>query len=553
MPVDSDYLYDALLAHNYLPMVKEHRDETPSLFSTETFSAAAGDEIAGLFAAFGDRHVRRRDGFDQIEYRTTRFNNVARLMHIPHPMPYAVLCQQLRDSWGEPTLNRICNSPNSKVKPEQHEDGRLFKSDEYEDRPTGRVVVMGREDGVTEATSLLKQTVGMFYFVEADISSCFPSIYSHALSWALVGHDFAKQHRGFRHDGLWFNQIDKRQRTLKRCETLGVPVGPATSNIACEVVLYPVDEALRAKGYIFTRHIDDFRCYCETREKAEAFVRDLEKELSRYLLGLNAKKVKIEPLPRSGVAPWVLDVRHRLPLGRWASGRQVVDCLDYAVSLNRLEPDGSVVKYAVRALSGKLFPDSRKVFAHYATNLAVHVPVVLPILCDAAARPGCEFDAGHLSILLRRHVEYRRSDAVGWTVCLHGLAGVPVALADAQAIVDSRDCMSMAALLALGQHVDLVKAFVGTLAPTDHYLLDQYWLLIHELSRLNELPAGGALDGYRAETGLDSLANNDVTFLRSIEEVKAIGRRIQVEEDNEDDHDDEPPRDDGPIDENVPF
>lgn len=164
MPVDSDYLYDALLAHNYLPMVKEHRDETPSLFSTETFSAAAGDEIAGLFAAFGDRHVRRRDGFDQIEYRTTRFNNVARLMHIPHPMPYAVLCQQLRDSWGEPTLNRICNSPNSKVKPEQHEDGRLFKSDEYEDRPTGRVVVMGREDGVTEATSLLKQTVGMFYW-----------------------------------------------------------------------------------------------------------------------------------------------------------------------------------------------------------------------------------------------------------------------------------------------------------------------------------------------------------------------------------------------------
>jgi hypothetical protein len=279
----------------------------------------------------------------------------------------------------------------------------------------------------------------------------------------------------------------------------------------------------------------------------------LERELSRYLLGLNAKKVKIEPLPRSGVAPWVLDVRHRLPSGRWASGRQVVDCLDYAVSLNRLEPDGSVVKYAVRALSGKLFPDSRKVFAHYATNLAVHVPVVLPILCEAAARPGCEFDARHLSILLRRHVEYRRSDAVGWTVCLHGLAGMPVALADAQAIVDSRDCMSMAALLALGQHVDLVKAFVGTLAPTDHYLLDQYWLLIHELSRLNELPADGALVGYRTETGLDSLANNDVTFLRSIEEMKTTGRRVQETEDAEDNGDNQSPQSGGLLDENVPF
>lgn len=476
MPVDKDYLYDALLAHNYLPMVKEHRDETPSLFSTESFSATAGDEIAALFDKLGNHHARRKDGFDQIEYRTTRFNNVVRLMHIPHPMPYAHLCQQLRESWHEVTLNRICDNPNSKVKPEQHEDGRLFKSDDYEDRPTGRVVVMGREDGVSEAVALLSDSAGKFYFVEADISSCFPTIYSHAIPWALVGHDVSKQNRG---PGLWYNQIDKRQRTLKRCETLGIPVGPATSNIACEVVLYPVDESLRSKGYVFTRHIDDYRCYCETRERAEEFVRDLERELSRYLLGLNAKKVKIEPLPRPTVSPWVLDIRSRLP-GRWASDRQVLDCLDYAVSLNRMEPDGSVVKYAVRALSSKLTTDSRRVFARYGVNLAVHVPVVLPILCEVASRPGAEFDAGHLSVLLNRQVQYRRSDAVGWAVCLHGLADIPIAAPDAQAIVDSRDCMSMAALLALQQHVVLVKGFVATLPAMDNYAMDQYWLLIHE-------------------------------------------------------------------------
>ena len=512
MTVDADYLYTALLGYNYFPMVKEHRDETPSLFSSESFSTDAGDVLVGL-----SQGVRKGGGFDQIEYRTTRFNNIARRMSIPTPMGYARLARQLRDSWGEPSLHRICDNPSSRIRPEQHEDGRAFRSSEYEDRISGRVVIMGKDDAITEAEHLIAASMGKFYFVEADISSCFPSIYTHALPWALVGIEQAKKHKGARHKAIWFNQIDERQRMLKRNETLGVPVGPATSNIACEVVLYPVDQAMRDKGYIFSRHIDDYRAYTRTREEAEAFLRDLERELSVYLLTLNAKKINIEALPRPLVSQWVLDLRSRLPKSKRASPRAVTDYLDYAVSLNRHEPDGSVVKYATRAISGKLYGASKAMYCQYVLNLAIHVPVVLPVLSEVVKYSGVVFDDLALARLLARHVEYRRSDAVGWTAYLYKLTAATMPRDAARAIVDSQDCMSMAALLAIRQHERLVSTFVASLDPNDNYCLERYRILLHELHIRGMLPADGRFDSYVAETGLSVLRDHRVSFLSTAE------------------------------------
>lgn len=43
----------------------------------------------------------RYTGYDQIEYRGTRFNLVTRLFHIPHPSPYVFLCQCLSEHWDK--------------------------------------------------------------------------------------------------------------------------------------------------------------------------------------------------------------------------------------------------------------------------------------------------------------------------------------------------------------------------------------------------------------------------------------------------------------------
>ena len=84
---DKDFVYNALLRYNYLPVGKKHPDDIPfPVFSTENLTPDIANELLGRYARI--RHGKEKvTGYDQIEYRTTRFNLVTRLMHIPHPAP----------------------------------------------------------------------------------------------------------------------------------------------------------------------------------------------------------------------------------------------------------------------------------------------------------------------------------------------------------------------------------------------------------------------------------------------------------------------------------
>lgn len=103
--------------------------------------------------------------------------------------------------------------------------------------------------------------------VKADISQCFPSIYTHAISWALVGKSTAKKHRGIKE---WYNQIDKACQNMRDGETHGLLIGPHTSNLISELILTTVDNQLKSK-YKYIRKVDDYTCYVEKYEDAESF------------------------------------------------------------------------------------------------------------------------------------------------------------------------------------------------------------------------------------------------------------------------------------------
>lgn len=514
MPVDKDYLFEGLLGHNYFPMVKEKRDDIPPLFSSDALTPEIADKlIAQQVAALRGDEERRKSGYDQIEYRTTRFNNAKRLMHIPCPGAFARLCGCLRDNWDK--IDWICSNDASQVKPEVHEDGRVFSAEECSSEsdagPTvmgGRIFVMEKDRFPDEAERHLDMSFGAKYFVEADVASCFPSIYTHAIPWALVGHDVSKANRD---NAEWFNQIDSRQRHLKRNETHGVPVGPATSNIINEVILGKVDEALTRAGYKFVRYIDDYKCYCPSRDKADEFLRDLERELGKYLLLLNTKKIKVEELPLATKSEWVVEMAARLPAGDKATPREVIACMDAAMGLQGRFPAGSVIKYAARSLSAKLSGDSVGIFVKYLLQVAADTPIVLPILADVVRRHGHIVAVSHLDAILERQLLFRRSDSACWTLYMYGLCAVAVSDALADEIIKSRDCMAMAALLAIKQHEGKVTDFVKGLSTAIPYDIDQYWLLVHE--RQAAVPDAWC-SAYAEAMGLKLLADEGVSFLR---------------------------------------
>ncbi|MCK4735054.1 MAG: RNA-directed DNA polymerase, partial [Methanophagales archaeon] len=195
----------------------------------------------------------RKGGYDQIEYKLTRYNNVSRPLSIPHPIAYAKLCHSLHDNWEK--LEYITQTKNSLNIPKEHSDGRI--------------IIMEYENTKEKIKRHIKLSFNKKFYVYTDISNFFPSIYSHSIPWALVGFDVAKKDRD---QDKWFNKIDFYQRITKRDETNGVPIGPASSNIICESILARVDNRLKNEGFEFIRFIDDYTAYFATYEKAEEFI-----------------------------------------------------------------------------------------------------------------------------------------------------------------------------------------------------------------------------------------------------------------------------------------
>ena len=490
---DKDYVYNALLRYNYLPVGKLPPDEIPSqVFSTEDFTPDIAHEM--LRRCGGGRST----GYDQIEYRATRFNNVTRLMHIPHPLPYAHLCECISDNWDK--LSHICENPNSGLKPARHDNGQLIMRD-YEHI---------EDEQSPDLKSRLEISTGKFYRVKADISSFFPSIYTHSIPWVIVGQQKAKSNRN---SNEWYNKLDKIQQNLKRKETQGIPIGPATSNIISELILYEVDKVLRKSRYQFTRYIDDYECYCETREQAESFIPDLERELRRYLLDLNARKVGTEELPLGFQAQWVIALRNPLPSKKKPGDRDIMSFLDSAVDLQKRYPEGSVLKYAARTLanSKKFDKDSATFFLEYLIAVAVHTHSVLPILCQIAKKynigSGLKIDS-----VLKQAIKFQRSDAICWCLYFMGICNIAVSSELAQAIIETKDCMSMGMLIALNQHQEKVVGFLDNrIDSCSEYNCDRYWILIHELA-----PACSQFNYYRGASGLKFLRDNNVRFIKPI-------------------------------------
>ena len=378
----------------------------PPILSSRTFSKFAADALRQ------QQYRRPKDfrGYDAIEYKLTRFNGVPRVFSIPHPTAYAELAFCIYENWTR--LDHIASNQNSLLRPRKHGDGRLF--------------IMGYEQRGTNTRRILNSLLGKRFLGGTDISNFFPSIYSHAIPWALVGRSTAKKNRG---PNRWFNKLDKAVRWTKRNETQGISIGPATSNILAEVILERIDRTLR-RNFEYSRFNDDYTAYCKTEDEAVSFVSHLRKELAEYKLTLNINKTTYSPLPRALEDDWVSDLTIALPRGDRISSYDAISYLNYAVKLAKQSPDGSVLKYALRALLGRNLDSGAKIdVLRYALYLSFHQPVLLPLLRNSfptsrVRRQDFPYSR-ELQMLAYEHSRFDRSDAVSWALYFSNKYQVP--------------------------------------------------------------------------------------------------------------------------------
>jgi len=457
--VTSDFLKTALVKHNYFPSQKENSEELPPIFKTTDLDDVIVRDIIAL------PFNRAGMCYDQIDYRATRFNNVSRPMSIPHPKPYLNLVDQLSSHWNE--YNFISTNEKSVVRPRRHDDGR--------------VIIMDYESNYQRTRNQLSGSFGTKYIVRTDIKNFYPSIYSHSVPWALVGVERAKRERN---PNLWFNQIDQKIRSVKRGETNGVPIGPATSNIVSEILLHTIDEKLSEDYPHHIRYIDDYTSFHETREKAENFVIDLEKYLAEYKLILSINKTSIVEQPVSLSDDWVSDLTTRMPNEEIIKSASAIRFLDYANQLRQKHPDGSVLKYAVKSIINKLDVKAESPVLDYIFNTAIKFPIVIPIMEKIFnVRPSrmTPTRKAKIKVLLEEHIKYNRHDMVCWLLFYVLKYKIRLNQDIRKAIIESEDCLSKYLLLLKYNDDQLLISEIKRIANSnDKYLWDINWLLVYE-------------------------------------------------------------------------
>lgn len=470
---DERHFFEGLTRWNYFPNQKANASELPPSISTRQFTP----EVAILLAGSDQPRVRRRLGFDLVEYRSTRYNNVPRVLGLIHPAAYAALAVELHANFEK--LEAIKTNLFSAIRPDRHHDGRIL--------------IMNYENQETKMAQTAKESFGKKYRAHTDISNCFGSIYTHSLEWATRGFEETKRNMAAKPaDQIlhWTDSLDKVLRSTKRNETFGLAIGPASSSIAVEFILGAIDLKLSAQGFKYTRYIDDYSALTDSKEDAQKFIRALSRELGAYKLTLNLSKTLICELPEPLQASWVSELMSSMPSQQkddggvsYLSTAEALRFLDLAVRLNNATPDGSVIKYAVSAISHRVNGSCANIVFDYVLNLCWHFPILLPFL-EKIDIDETQFEVEEISKKLNSiaitNSLHRRSDGIAWALYyLRGISSQPSPEA-ISAIFQSGDCVGLAMLSKFETGLPRVMEFVEALPPGE-YSKDEYWLVLYEL------------------------------------------------------------------------
>lgn len=356
--LSSNELYERLLAYGLFT------DKLPPIFSSVDFYNYCQNESP----SFSDSRKQ------YIYYESMRNINVPRPLGIPNPMAYQKLCRCLSDNW---------------VKLKQHFEkqtlGQSYKISRIHIRKRNNSNTLfsmnysnWKMDDMPEPNLL----IGKRYLVKADISTCFPSIYTHSIPWALAGKAVAKEHS--RNKREWYNQIDHYTQNCKNGETHGLLIGPHASNLLSELILTVVDKNLYDKGWRYIRNIDDYTCYVESTEAGQKFLSELSGELRQFDLTLNFKKIEIQKLPVASVEKWVRKI-NSIFIIRQNKKLNFIDTrayLDLSIELMQKNKDNSaILKYAIKVLSSKkLTPNAKDYYIKTIFHLSLLYPYLISLL-----------------------------------------------------------------------------------------------------------------------------------------------------------------------------
>lgn len=474
-------------------------EKVPPCFTSKGLAQLAAASYAGIF----DDPSKLKDSVektshDYIRYEAIRDINIPRHLGIPHPESYALQALAIKKHWEE--IKAHCAKPSPAVSRihVRHVGGGCIFEMSYK----GVERYQFEEDEIEWRS-------GAKFVVKADIASCFPSMYTHSIPWALHGLDVAKKSTGL--GKLYGNLLDKCTQNTRDKQTNGLLIGPHASNIIAEIILTSIDTALQAKDHKrLTRHIDDYTYYADTYEDAERFLKDLGLSLRTYEMALNEKKTRILPLPRPSSENWTQELqRFVFPKGEELWFSIIRSFLDLALENAQAAGTSAPLNYALKMLADKhgerkLNTRAKRLYVQEAINLAISYPYLAPVLdkvvFDRYRYTGIDkkiADFAAALVSLGTQKLYPDTIAHALYYALKHKIAIPVTEAELLAVLPLDDCVVNVLLLEYAPQHGLkklhkaVKARAMQLKSAGHRDQDRNWLLIYQTWTEKELTGNG--------------------------------------------------------------
>jgi hypothetical protein len=342
------------------------------------------------------------------------------------------------------------------------------------------------------------------FVVNADISACFPSIYTHSIAWALHSRNDGKTNHSLL--SLYGNLLDKCTRITRDGQTNGLLIGPHASNIISEIILTRIDDDLLQKGYKkLKRHIDDYEFNADSYDEAEQFLHDLGLLLRDYELTVNERKTCIHSLPRPSSELWVNELhRFNFPKGEDIKFSTIRSFLDLSLALATTAGTSAPLNYAIKMVPERLNKRAKRLYVQEAINLTLFFPYLAPLLnkhvFDKYMYDGIDIRIAEFSNkLIRLGIKRLYPDAIA-----HGLYyalkyGIPLEMdpEEFDEMLDLDDCLVTVLLLEYANKQiipkvqTLIKNRSDMLKSAKKRGLDRQWLFIYQTWSEDDLRGKG--------------------------------------------------------------
>jgi hypothetical protein len=359
------------------------------------------------------------------------------------------------------------------------------------------------------------------FLLKADLSRFYHTLYTHSISWALHTKAIAKSKQFDK--SLYGNQIDEAVRNTQDKQTLGIPVGPVTSDLISELLGTALDVELSSgrSGLKGLRYVDDYYLYFSTRSEAEAALADLHSVANHFAVEINPLKTRISELPEPIQPRWKSELRSQV-IRKESEIDDLLAFFSLAFESASKYPGNNVLKYAVKHSAGfTITKDHWPLYESLLIGSLVAEPNLAPTLTPILAEywnKEYTFDLDKLREALAEiasyHARFKQGFEVAWALWIGKLFGVdlPATVWPVIAAVDD----SVVALLSLDLKANGLADALDPVLWREHmqasHLYSENWLLAYEALIKGWLPSKDNTDYVKADDFFGKLSQYDVQF-----------------------------------------